>query len=269
MKNNLGKFLAVGSLVAGGFIFAMPANAIVFSLGIGDTFDIGTYGAKFTGVPVGPFNASGDVATKIEFDDNPGIGRTWIAPFGTAKADLQGTSNATLLAAVSATTNIGIVKVKSLDLTDVTKFTPSAVPDFNLAGGANNTFIVDSSLGDFIAIDVLPADTETPDVAIRLKKITTTQVGSLNTSNASISVGVTGDVEFITLGLSGFETLLGTGSFSGTFPTGAGGVASGTGVLSFVVTSAADVPESSPVSALIGFGLVGSAFALRRKAKLS
>jgi hypothetical protein len=32
---------------------------------------------------------------------------------------------------------------------------------------------------------------------------------------------------------------------------------------------AASVPESSPVSALVGFGLIGSAFALRRKARLS
>lgn len=271
MKSNLVRLLAVGSLVVGGSVMAAsPASAVQISLANGDFLNIATYGVKYTGegftIPSGPFsgtyNGNGAVVTKAEFDTDSTLTNNFVTPGNFATADLTSTNISEILS--SYTTGIGVAKVKSLDLLNTTWFQPTTAPDFAFDPTIINNFNVLPAFGDFVTIDI--ADAETPDLAIRLLSIKTTQETSLLTNVADVAVGFTGQVEFVTTASSGLETVLGTGSFKGTFPGNGTPTTIGGSTLSFTVTG---IPESSPVSALVGFGLVGSAFALKRKARLN
>lgn len=267
MKNNLVRFLTVSSLVAGSsFLVLAPANAVQISLEDKDSFDVTTYGALFTGEPF--LSSGGEVITKVEFDDDNGFVQNFIpANLGAgsfAKADL---TNAIDLEEIIATytTNIGVAKVKSLDLLNPAHFVATTPPDTDFSdGGVQNNFDVLPAFGNFIEIDD-PAlsDAETPDLAVRLLTLSTTQSDPLTSTVANIGVGFTGDVEFLTFGPGGLEIVLGTGSFSTTFAGEGDNDADGTAVFSFEATS--QVPESSSTGALLGLGLLGSAFAFKKK----
>ncbi len=275
MKSNLVRLLAVGSLVVGGNVMSVrSASAVQISLTPGDFLNIATYGALFTGeeftIPLGPFagtyNSDGAVITKVEYDDlSSGFSTDYKSPGTFARADINSTNISEILS--SYTTSIGVAKVKSVDLANFAWFSPTTSGGPDLSFPVNNTFDVLPAFGNFIEIDD-PAlgDAETPDLAIRLLNITTTQSASLLNTDAEIGVGFTGNVEYLTFGPDGQESVLGTGSFSSTLPTNGTNSTEGTSVFSFTVKP---VPESSPVSGLIGFGLVGSVFALRRKASLN
>ena len=211
---------------------------------------------------VDPINEDGALITKVEFDDEAGAGTTnYIAPFGQARANLDST-NIPEMGPGSGYPSIGTVLVKSFDLTDTSIFTPQLPIDEDFPN--SNTFAVSEAFGNFVEVDGR-ADAETPDLAIKLLNLTSSQSQSLLVNQAEIGVGFTGDVQFLTFGPDGQEMVLGTGSFSSTIPANGTNVVEGTGVLSFEVGE--QIPESSTVSALIGFGLVGSAFALKRKVR--
>ncbi|MGL6340753.1 MAG: hypothetical protein ACRC80_16630, partial [Waterburya sp.] len=124
-----------------------------------------------------------------------------------------------------------------------------------------NTFNVLAGFGDFVTLDIPgDADAEDPDLVIRLKTIKTLQGSSLTNPSANNAVEFQGTVDFITFGPSGQEIIAGTGSFSSTLPTVG---QPGTAVLSFTVDDV-KAPEASTVSALIGFGLLGS-LAMKKK----
>ena len=262
MKNNLAKLFAVSSIVAGGSLMAaMPANAVLIDLADGDFLNVTSYGARFTGTPgfEGVINA-------LEFDDDPTLGIDFIPGGSFATADLTSTSIAPLIAADP--TGEGVVKIKSLDFTAAIvsgAFTLLDPVDFDFDPEVSNRFSVDSSIfGNFVEVDSA-IDAETPDLAIELVEFTTFQSSSLLEDDAVIGVGLEGDVIFKTFSLDGEEITLGTGSFSTTFPANGTPEVLGTAVFSF--ETEVQVPESSNVFALIGLGLLGSACALKKKAK--
>ena len=271
MKNNLAKLLAVSSLVAGGSILAAtPANAIRITLDDGDFININSYGALFEGeeVDLTPFgggieNSDGAVITKVSFDDNnSGLIEDFIAPPGFARADLVSTN----IEEFSAyTTTIGVAQIRSLDLNDTSIFTPrpGASGDFDFGdGGVSNTF---DAVGDvpFITLNdpAIGGDFD-PDLTLLLRSFTTTQDSSLLQTQARIGVGFEGIVDFVT----SEGEVMGTGSFSTTIPANGVPSSQGTGVVSAEVEA---VPESSTVGALIGFGLLGSALAFKKKSKVA
>lgn len=303
MKSNLIKFLTVGSLVAGGVVVASSdAEAAAISLGtspLNSSLSLSVVldalatpitvdnnrnkvidGGDFVGIP----NTS--IITGINFKNN-----SFTAPFLVPAS--PNTFAETLLSAVvnipqlnPVTPSAHNIKIKSFDFNDITKFT-LATPAFTPADTAFdpyviNTFNVDSSFGAFVTAELLPTDGAPNDLEIFLNTITVEQRKLLDGAiDSSFSPIVSGSVTFKTSSGS----FLGTGSFAGTIPTGLGTLSpgldailgngddfytsSGSGSLTFTVTTPVVVPESSPVGALVSFGLVGSAFALRRKAKLS
>jgi hypothetical protein len=259
MKNNLAKILAVGTLVIGGGLLAtVPAQAVQIKLKDGDTFDINTYGAKYTGANLG---GNGLVITKAEFDNNPSpFANTFAAPGTFATADLINTNIPAIIS--NFPTGTGVAKIKSADFLNPAWFTPSLPVDVTFDPGVSNTFTVNPAFGNFIELDI--ADAETPDLAVRLLTIKTTQASSLDNPNASIGVGFEGDVEFITFGPGGEEKVLGTGSFSSTIPTGGNPSANGTAVLSFEVEQ--KTPEPSALAGLVAVGLIATKLNGRKSA---
>ncbi|AFZ47770.1 hypothetical protein Cyast_1814 [Cyanobacterium stanieri PCC 7202] len=276
MKNNLVKLYTAGALVTAVSVLApLPANAIQLTLGGGDFINIATYGALFTGeefeidlgLPFdGIYNSDGALITKAEFDDNSGFANNFIPPNGFARADINSTNISAILG--NYTTNIGVARIRSVDLTNTDWFLPTTPTGPDVSFPATNTFDVLPAFGNFIEIDdpAIPGSSITPDLAIRLLSITTSQNNSLLTPGAQIGVGFSGIVEFITTGSDGQQVRLGTGSFSTTFPSSGSSEVEGSAIFSFVVDpDQVKVPEASPVSGLIGLGLLGSVLALKKK----
>ena len=276
MKNNLAKLFAVSSFIAGGSLMAaMPASALDITLGDGDFININTYGARFTGEPIDftgtPFdpplgleNADGAVITNVEFDTDPTLVQDFVGNGGFATADVISTNVDELLGIGDGT---GIASIKSFDIIDqvlvsgnFTILTPGG-PDLDFSDGVvSNVFGVDAGFGAFIEIDT---DGGAPDLQFFLTEFTTEQTDSLLNNDAEIGVGFEGEGFWVAAN----GDLLGTASFSTTIPANGTPTVLGTGVVSTDVQ--VDIPEPSSLVSLIGLGLLGSAFALKKRSKVA
>jgi hypothetical protein len=275
MKNNLGKFLAIGSLVVGsGLVNLTPANAAAITLQNGDGFSVDLAEIIFgAGLPPA-IDPNGDIITNVDFVDSPFA----VALFGNSPAPYATVAMATgnVIGGVTNFFNPLTTKVSVRDINFLDAFVPGSGITLTTPGGPDNdfsdgsivnSFTFTSPFNPFVIVDAVPGDVFTPDLAVNLLSFTSTQTSPLSSGPASDAVRVVdGKVEFVTFAPDGsiLETL-GTGSFTGTIFSTDGSGSSGS--LSFNVD--VSVPESSPVSALIGFGLVFSAFGLKRKVKLN
>ena len=268
MKSGFFKLLTVSSLVAGGtFINLAPANAVQIVLQNGDGLSVDLASVDFLSGFFGP-----DVITGADFKNAPFV------PWNTAADRAALGLDASYAAVTVASGNIigGVTDffsetttrtfVRDLDLT-AGNFIPTGPIDTTFDPEVNNSFDVLPAFNPFVVLDV--ADAETPDLAISLLSIDTTQTEPLSgITSATDAISVRGLARFDTIGPGGVPLSVGgTMSFEGTIfnRNGTGSSAS----LSFnVVDNVVDVPESSPISALVGFGLVGSAFALKRRVKI-
>jgi hypothetical protein len=263
MKNNLAKFLAVGSLVVGGTLLShLPANAAAITLQDGDGFSLILGGVNYT-----PFIGNPDIISGADFLDaffgpGPSVGGN-PATIAVAPGNVIGG----VTDFFSGPTTAAYIKDVNLLGGDFVVTTPGG-PDLDFSDGEiTNTFVtVGGAFNPFVTLDAIPSDSFTPDLAINLLSFSSTQTSKLSDGFARDAISVLGEIEFVTFAPDGsILTRLGTGSFEGTIFSEDGTGSSGS--LSFEVNDV-NIPESSPVSALIGFGLVGSAFALKRKIRI-
>jgi hypothetical protein len=287
MKSNLGKFLAVGSLVVGGAaLAASPAKAALVS---GSTLQFNASLVFFDADP-----AAGNALTVLfteNYNDFSSV--ALVGDYG--EFDILGSSDGSFAPYVTG------VDPTSLEVLSLAF--PSLVPTTIL--GFANVYIggpgpIASLPGSSLTPDVSPFttpvlrlddadDADTP-IEFFIDEVTSffdnVPAGGPTFSYTFAANGAFRDDSGAAQGsgtLNGtFEfgnsiiVDLGTGTTYGTGdacaaaaadPGDCVGALTSTFGATFVVEES--VPESSPVSALIGFGLVGSAFALKRKARLN
>lgn len=284
MKNNFAQILAASSLVAVSSILAVnPAQAAVF-LGIGDKLNIT---GSVSNVPLGTsanqitFNPTGDVfESGFIFGGSTDIGE--YGNFG-----VQDNSSGVFALYANSGTVIADYQILSFDIQDAAfvtptgnAATPSSIvtgPNFlanDLApfyvgtapGGATNIFgnnTLALTAGPFLTLEA-GLSSRNPDIEVFLTEITSFGT-TIDEGSGTATTKVAGKVTFFA-----DNKALGVGSFSTDFVPAGPGIVNQPWSASFIVDELhVSVPESSPVSALIGLGLVSSAFAFRKKSKLA
>lgn len=281
MKNNLAKFLAVGSLLVGGsFLATNSARAALLS---GSELQFNA-SLVFYDADAGPGNQLTALFTNT-YNDFSSV--ALIGSYG--EFDILGSSNGSFLPYVSAPNPT--LEIASIQF-------PSLIPNVN---GGFNQYVgtggaVASLSGSSLTPNVSPfstpilrlTDASDPDTPIEffIDEVTSffDDVPS-NESPFSYTFRATGFFRDAAGVATGRGRLNGTFAFgapifvdlttgstqtcTGVSDTCVGALTSTFGATFLVDEPIVPVPESSPVSALIGFGLVGSAFALRRKVGLN
>lgn len=258
MKNNVGQLLAISSLIVGGtFVGMSPAEAIQLATGDFVTLDLR---ASINATTVGPTAA---LLNEVTFATTTGpiTPATIFAPVGTAGVAEIGSSS---FAALGGALPVATASVISFDLADAAEFMPTIPIDTTFP--AENSF-KNIGGGDLFSIDLGAGD----GIAFSLDEFSTLQtLASPNVPNVITLTGTGTLRSFLpspnsTPSRAAFTTTLNFLPDDPTDPTGPGTFVSAGDL---TVTAIESVPESSTVSALIGLGLVSSAFALKRKNRL-
>jgi hypothetical protein len=287
MKNNLGKFLAIGSLVVGGVVTgAGSAGAVRLAPG---EVQIDLDGAVFTWANY--LDLTTTIFPSAPYTDTGAFDNSQLPVFVDPDSGIFGAS------LPDGRTFLGT----SGEIVDL--FTPKAFVPFDGPGGTQDFgngqwYDVTADLGLPSPVEFLLFDTDGDGLVGSLSGLLpdSTAITNLDTNDFAYvytafkrTITGTEDTGFdVRLDLKGYfydqsgtyedtESVL--SFFNGTISRDPFGLpfyedspASGFDALSsadgLITTVEVGVPESSPVSALIGFGLVGSAFALKRKVKV-
>lgn len=266
MKNNLGKFLTVGSLVVGGLVVGTTSVQAGVLTGLSNL-------QITSNVRFAPLVNDGTQLTTFSFETSAAGNFAPNGSYGNFAINKTGTTGSFEIYEDSTQTISPVdanLHILSLTLpapnTDPLPIDPNNIipnattnPFLKIRGPlsytANGAVFPNDDLDFFItSIDsIVPPEVFTP--------------GTPSGETSAFSVSFKGNFVTPVTGSPAGQVVAANAIFNGTFVIDRNDPQQANFIGSFTIPK--NVPESSPISALIGFGLVGSAFALKKKTELS